>query len=443
MLAKPAESSFPPERPFRVRAARRDILAAPFARRGSLAMRWCCCLSGASVSTAPRRAASRRARQTRTRRCTPQGGSRVASIKCGRPGPWSRASRKEAGLSCARRRGSVRRLGLGRLPAAVARSAWRWGRGRWHSRLRGLSGAIEPSAGAAELEGEILRRGWGLVLRVVRRRASSGFRFVFSHCGVPHATGIVTGEGKQVRSEVHRAFEEGWVPRTQLSALLDHARPAPKHTKGGCLSGPLLARSGAGTSKHFGWPRGVPARKADRLGCRWRGARNAGCDPAICARCGVVRARRRAGAVRPVKAHGLGRGRALAPARKARRAALMRKNGCACRVCGDAFGRQGVPAEHVPQRPSGAAPACRSPRGCPGRGTHPTMATRSRAWCARLRGAGTPEAAIERQHRGGSWRTWRRRRGRSTMRSSRASGARASSRALRGSLGTSAKQPPP
>ncbi|KAG8345765.1 hypothetical protein TRVL_03407 [Trypanosoma vivax] len=97
MRAKLAESSFPPERPFRVRAARRDICAAPFSRGGSLAMRWRCCLSGPSVSTAPRRAASRRARQTRTRRCTPRGGSRVASIKCGRPGPWCRASRREPG----------------------------------------------------------------------------------------------------------------------------------------------------------------------------------------------------------------------------------------------------------------------------------------------------------------------------------------------------------
>ncbi|KAH8607721.1 hypothetical protein ERJ75_001381300 [Trypanosoma vivax] len=70
------------------------------------------------------------------------------------------------------------------------------------------------------------------------------------------------------------------MPRTQLSALLDHVWPAPKHTKAVRLSGPLLVQSGAGTSKHFGWARGVPARKADRLGCRWRGARNAGCDAA-------------------------------------------------------------------------------------------------------------------------------------------------------------------
>ncbi|KAH8607740.1 hypothetical protein ERJ75_001381800 [Trypanosoma vivax] len=51
--------------------------------------------------------------------------------------------------------------------------------------MASVSPLVAPSAGPAELEGEILRRGWGLVLRVVRRRASSGFRFVFSHCGAP------------------------------------------------------------------------------------------------------------------------------------------------------------------------------------------------------------------------------------------------------------------
>ncbi|KAH8619573.1 hypothetical protein ERJ75_000151500 [Trypanosoma vivax] len=39
-------------------------------------------------------------------------------------------------------------------------------------------------------------------------------------------TDIVTGVERQVRNEMYRAFEEGRMPRTHRSALLDHVRPA-------------------------------------------------------------------------------------------------------------------------------------------------------------------------------------------------------------------------
>ncbi|KAH8609485.1 hypothetical protein ERJ75_001195500 [Trypanosoma vivax] len=165
---------------------------------------------------------------------------------------------------------------------------------------------------------------------------------------------------------MHRAFEEGRVPRTHRSALLDRVRPAPKHSKLDRLGEPLLAQFGTGTSKHFGWPHRVFARKTDRLECRWCSAPTAGSDaaeehplaetvadsasvpdlgitngqsdPIIFPLCNVACARRQPGVVHLVKIHGLERDCALALTKKARRAALTYKNGYACRVCSEDFG---------------------------------------------------------------------------------------------------------
>ncbi|KAG8338976.1 hypothetical protein ERJ75_000414700 [Trypanosoma vivax] len=70
----------------------------------------------------------------------------------------------------------------------------------------------------------------------------------------------------------------------------------------------------------------------------------------------MVRSRRQAGVVHLVKIRGVERDRASAPTKKARRAALTYKNGCACHVCGDGFQRRRLPEEHVAQHPPDAVP---------------------------------------------------------------------------------------
>ncbi|KAH8606770.1 hypothetical protein ERJ75_001480600 [Trypanosoma vivax] len=73
-----------------------------------------------------------------------------------------------------------------------------------------------------------------------------------------------------------RAHEEARTPRTHRSALLDRVRPAPKRTKLDRLCETLLAQFRSGTSKHFGLPHRVLARKTDRFECRWCGAQGLG-----------------------------------------------------------------------------------------------------------------------------------------------------------------------
>ncbi|CCD12264.1 unnamed protein product [Trypanosoma congolense IL3000] len=178
---------------------------------------------------------------------------------------------------------------------------------------------------------------------------------------------------------MYRSFEEGRMPLTHRRVLLDHIRPALKHTKPGRLCESLLAQLRTGTSKHFGWLHRVLTRKTDRLENRWCRAKDIGgdaveeqtlaesavdcanvqnfviatrlSDPIICPLCNMVCARRQAGVVHLVKIHGLERDCALAMTKKARRAALTYKNGYTCHVCGDAFERRGLLVEHMTQHP--------------------------------------------------------------------------------------------
>ncbi|CCD20778.1 reverse transcriptase (RNA-dependent DNA polymerase), partial [Trypanosoma vivax Y486] len=219
-----------------------------------------------------------------------------------------------------------------------------------------LSLLMALNTGPAAVEDAILRRIWDLILHIVRLRVSVNFQFVFSHCGVPRneaadkaaeqgnakpqsypawITDIVTGVERQVRNEMYRAFEEGRMTRTHRSALLDHVRPAPKHSKVDRLGESLLAQFRTGTSKHFGWLHRVLTRKMDQLECRWCSAQDATrdaaeehpspvtvadseaapdfgiatrqSDPIICPLCKMVCARRQAGVVHLVKIHGLER----------------------------------------------------------------------------------------------------------------------------------------
>ncbi|KAH8619226.1 putative Zinc finger C2H2 type [Trypanosoma vivax] len=261
------------------------------------------------------------------------------------------------------------------------------------------------NTGPAVVDDAKLRRIWELILHIARLRVSVNFQFVFSHCGVPRneaadtaaehgsakpqsypawITDIVTGVERQVRNEMYRDFEEGRMPRTHRSALLGHVRPAPKHTKLDRLGESLLAQFGTATSKHFGWLHRVLTRKTDRLECRWCSAKDAGSDaeeehpsaesvadsarapdlgiatrqrdPIICPLCNMVCARRQAGVVHLVKIHGLERDCALAPAKKARRAALTYKNGYTCHVCGYVFERRGLLVEHMATHPPDVVP---------------------------------------------------------------------------------------
>ncbi|KAH8605691.1 hypothetical protein ERJ75_001582700 [Trypanosoma vivax] len=248
-----------------------------------------------------------------------------------------------------------------------------------------LSLLMELSTGPAVVEGDFGTNS-DLILRIVRLRVSVNFRFVFSHCGAPRneaadkaaeqsnvkpqwhpawATDIVAGVERQVRNEMYRVFEEGRMPRTHRSVLLDHVRLAPKHTKLDRLGESLLALFRTGTSKHFGWLRRVSARKTDQLECRWCSTQDVSSDaaeerpsvetvadsanapgvgiatrqvdPIICALCNMVSARRQAGVVHLVKIHGVVRDCALLLNKKAGRGALTHKNGYACHVSGDAF----------------------------------------------------------------------------------------------------------
>ncbi|CCD16585.1 unnamed protein product [Trypanosoma congolense IL3000] len=263
-----------------------------------------------------------------------------------------------------------------------------------------LSLRMASSTAPVVVDGAILRRIWDLILRVVRLRVSVNFQFVFSHCGVPRneaadkaaeqgnakpqtyparVTDIVTSVERQVRIEMYRSFEEGRMLRTHRSVLLDHVRPAPKHTKLDRLGESLLAQFRTGTSKHFGWLHRVLTRKTDRLECRWCRAKDVRgnaveghtlaesavdsanapdlgmatrlSDPIICPLCHMVCARRPAGVVHLVKIHGLKRDCALAMTKKARRAALTHKNGYTCHVCGAALERRGLLVEHMAQHP--------------------------------------------------------------------------------------------
>ncbi|KAH8606858.1 hypothetical protein ERJ75_001470800 [Trypanosoma vivax] len=153
-----------------------------------------------------------------------------------------------------------------------------------------LSLLMALGAGPAVVEYAMLRRIWDLTLCIVRLRVSVNFQFMFSHCGVPRneaadkaaeqgnakpqshpawITDIVSGVERQVRNEICRAFEEGRMPRTHRSVLLDRVRPAPKHTKVARLGESLLAQFRTGTSKHFGWLHRVLTRQTDQLECRW------------------------------------------------------------------------------------------------------------------------------------------------------------------------------
>ncbi|KAH8604939.1 putative Reverse transcriptase (RNA dependent DNA polymerase) [Trypanosoma vivax] len=268
-----------------------------------------------------------------------------------------------------------------------------------------LSLLMALSAGPEAVEDAMLKRIWDIILHIVRLQVSVNFQFVFSHCGAPRneaadkaveqgnakpqsypacATDIATGVERQVRNEMCRAFEEGRMSRTHRSELFDRVRPAPKHSKLDPLCESLVAQLGAGTSKHFGWLRKVPARKTDRLKCRWCGAQAAGIDaaeerpfaesvadnasvpdlwiatrqvdPIIFPLCNMVCARRQAGVVHLVGIHGLGRDCALALSKKARRAALTWKVGCTCHVCGGAFERRVLLMEHVAQQPPDVLP---------------------------------------------------------------------------------------
>ncbi|KAG8339069.1 hypothetical protein TRVL_10105 [Trypanosoma vivax] len=144
----------------------------------------------------------------------------------------------------------------------------------------------------AVMEGAILKRTWDLILRIVWLRVSVNFQFALSHRGAPRneaankaaeqgnekpqsypewITDIVTDIERQVRNEMRRGFEEGRMPPTHRSVLLDRVRPAPTQSKVDRLGESLLAQFRTGTSKHFGWLHRVAAHKAGRLECSARG----------------------------------------------------------------------------------------------------------------------------------------------------------------------------
>ncbi|KAH8616385.1 hypothetical protein ERJ75_000482800 [Trypanosoma vivax] len=164
-----------------------------------------------------------------------------------------------------------------------------------------LSLLMALSAGPAVVEDAMLRRIWDLILHNVRPRVSINFQFVFSHFWAPRndaadkaaeqgnvkpqshpvwITDIVTGVERHVWNEMCRTFEEGRMPRTRRSVLLDRVRPAPKHSKPDRLGESPLVQFRTGTSKHFGWLRRVLTRKADQLECRWCSTQATGSDAA-------------------------------------------------------------------------------------------------------------------------------------------------------------------
>ncbi|KAG8343663.1 hypothetical protein TRVL_05515 [Trypanosoma vivax] len=268
-----------------------------------------------------------------------------------------------------------------------------------------LSLLMALNTGPAAVEDAILRRIWDLILHIVRLCVSINFQFVFSHCGVPRneaadkaaeqgnakpqsypawVADIATGVERQVRNEMYRAFEESRMPRTHRSVLLDHVRPAPKHSKLDRLGESVLAQFGTDTSKHFGWLHSVLTRKTGRLECRWCSAQVAVSDaeeerplveteadsasapdlgiatregdPIICPLCDMVCSRRQVDVVYLVKIHGLERDYALALAKKARRAALTYKNGHTCHVSWEDIERRWLLVEHMAQHPPDVVP---------------------------------------------------------------------------------------
>ncbi|CCD20716.1 hypothetical protein, conserved, partial [Trypanosoma vivax Y486] len=125
--AKVADSTFPPDHPIHVRLAKARHLPTPLIAPKGHTKRRCCSGPGGFISTSPRRAASRRTHQRRTRRCTLCGvcsGSVILTIRCGRTRRWCWMSRQELERWCARRMVGVRRWcwELGRSPEATARN---------------------------------------------------------------------------------------------------------------------------------------------------------------------------------------------------------------------------------------------------------------------------------------------------------------------------------
>ncbi|KAG8339780.1 hypothetical protein ERJ75_001071700 [Trypanosoma vivax] len=131
--AKVADSIFPPDRPIHVRLAKAQHLPSTIDSPENHTTRRCCSCPGVFTSTSPRRAASRRTHQRRTRRYTLCGvcsGSAILTIRCGRmsmvmdvsSGVGAPVYPKDGRLE-------VVYFELCRLPAAAARNVWRRRRG--------------------------------------------------------------------------------------------------------------------------------------------------------------------------------------------------------------------------------------------------------------------------------------------------------------------------
>ncbi|CCD20346.1 reverse transcriptase (RNA-dependent DNA polymerase) [Trypanosoma vivax Y486] len=109
---KVADSIFPPEHPIHVRLAKVQHLCSIIDSPKNHTTRRCCTWPGVFTSTSPRRAASRRTHQRRTKRCTlcsACSGSVILAIRCGRTGPRCWMSRQEPEQWCVRRWFCVRR----------------------------------------------------------------------------------------------------------------------------------------------------------------------------------------------------------------------------------------------------------------------------------------------------------------------------------------------
>ncbi|CCD18584.1 putative Reverse transcriptase (RNA dependent DNA polymerase) RNase H [Trypanosoma vivax] len=332
--------------------------------------------------------------------------SGAGALVCPKDGRREKVVLGAGSLACSYRAECVAmEAGLKRLVNAIALSKTH--RTRVVAFTDSLSLLMALNTGPAAVEDAILRRIWDLILHIVRLRVSFNFQFVFSHCGVPRneaadegaeqgnagpqsymgwITDVVTGVESQVRNEMYRAFEDGRMPRTHRSALLDRVRPAPKHSNVDRLGESLLAQFRTGTSKHFGCLHRVLTRNTDRHECRWCSAlvaasgaaeefpspvtvRVAGretaadlgvatrqSDPIICPLCNMVCARRQTGVVHVVKILDLERDFALSLTKKARRAALVYNNGYTCHACGEDFGRRGPLVEQMATHPPDVVP---------------------------------------------------------------------------------------
>ncbi|KAG8339487.1 hypothetical protein TRVL_09684 [Trypanosoma vivax] len=168
----------------------------------------------------------------------------------------------------------------------------------------------------------------------------------------------------------------------------------------------------------------------------------------------MVCSRRQADEVHLVKIHGLERDCALALAKKARRAALTYKSGYTCHVCGYVFERRGLLVEHKAQHPPDVVPTVgERPKRTREEDTAEDGNTLKCPWCAKKCAAhawlrkhmirGTQRSSYRqetqrlRTHLLVTARQGRRNR---SSRNLYASNAIASSRARRGSQGTSVKQ---